>query len=115
MGFLPLIRFGRIERRLRAFRVSRYTSRFDQLLVIIRTIPVARPLPNVTGHIVKSVTVRWKPSGSAYPDVMVFPGILNRKLTLKGVRHPLSIWAKFIPKKWLARQSAAGREFPFRL
>src|SRR5882672_402585 len=103
MRFLSLIRFGRVERRIRPLRISRHVTGIRQLAVVVRPIPVARPLPHVPRHVIKTVTVRWESGNCGDPYVAVFPRVLNWKSALKSIRHPPSVWPERIaPNKWFA-------------
>src|SRR5580704_2185659 len=116
MGFLPFVWFAGIVRCLRTLRISCYPARIRQLLVVIRPIPVARPLPYVSRHIIKAVAVRRESRGSADSHIVVFPGVPNRKLTLKGICHPLTAGTKLVsPNILFSTQTTSRREFPLRL
>src|SRR5580658_1002914 len=116
LRFLWLSGLGRIEGRLWTVGITRHAVHTRQLLVVIRAIPIARPLPHVPRHIIKTVAVRRKPPDCRDPHVVVFSRVLVWKMTLKRIGHPLSFWPKLIPPdKWLSSQSTACREFPFGL
>src|SRR5262252_711632 len=53
MDLLRLARLGRIERRARPARIARNGARGHELCVVVRAIPVARPLPGIAGHVVE--------------------------------------------------------------
>src|SRR5580658_10886635 len=114
LRFLWLSGLGRIEGRLWTVGIPRHAVHTRQLLVVIRAIPIARPLPHVPRHIIKTVAVRRKPPDCCDPYVVVFSGVLVWKVTLKRIGHPLSFWSKRIaPYKWLSGQSTSCRKFPF--
>src|SRR5580658_2259811 len=72
LSFLPFVRFARVVGRSRALGISRYAGHIHQLLVVIRAIPIARPLPHIPGHIIKTVAVRWKTPDCCDPRDVVF-------------------------------------------
>src|ERR1700722_7271748 len=116
MSLFSLVRFGRVERCIRTFRISRNPPCAGELLIVIRTIPIVGPLPHIPGHIVKAVSVGRKSPRAGDADVLVFPSVLERKLALKRVGHPLAVRSEFIaPAKRLAGQTAPRSEFPFGL
>src|SRR6202011_3028158 len=65
--------------------------------IIVESIPVAAPLPDVTRHVVKSVTVRWKLGNRREACETVIARILYRKLALVRVRHPFTRGSQLIP------------------
>src|SRR5277367_2394572 len=86
LSFLWLGRLGRIVGRLRTLGISRNAARSHQLRVVIRPIPITRPLPHVPGHVVEAVAVRRKPPHCSYADIFVLTRVLVGKMTLKGIR-----------------------------
>src|SRR5579862_3294743 len=51
---------GGVVRRFRALGVARHPALRGQCREVVGPIPIAAPLPNVSGHVVKPVTVRWE-------------------------------------------------------
>src|SRR5262245_60941375 len=60
MDLLGLLRLGRIERRDRAARIACDAACRRELRIVIGTIPVADPLPDVSRHVVEAVRIRGK-------------------------------------------------------
>src|SRR5438094_9495815 len=71
MNFLLLARFGWIVGRGWTLRVARDASHCGESRVIVRTIPVAGPLPDVAGHVIEAVAVWWILCGGRDADVAV--------------------------------------------
>ena len=110
-----LRRFGRIKRRFRTLRISDYLTGFGDLRVVIGPIPIAAPLPDVTGHVIEAVGVWGKGSGRCQSREAVFTRVLDRKLTLIGVRHELASGFELVaPGIEFAGHAAARCEFPLR-
>src|SRR5688572_7067447 len=108
MDALLFVRLGRIKRRIRAARIPGSFVHLRQLGVVIGSIPIAAPLPDVAGHVVEAVTVGRKLRYRREARIAVVGGVLDRKLSLPGVGHPLAVWTKFVaPDKGLARQATA--------
>src|SRR5260370_41738329 len=113
MCLLLLLWFRRIIWSGRSFRVSRNTACIRELLVVVRAIPIARPLPYISSHVVKSIAVGREAARSCDPDILIIAGVLVRKLPLERIRHPLSLRTKLIsPYKRFAGEAAPRREFP---
>src|SRR5260370_33155930 len=82
--------------------------------MVVGPIPVATPLPDVSCHIVKSVTVRWKLRDWREAGETIIARVLYRKLSLVSVRHPFTPGFQFIaPGTRFAVQCAARGEFSF--
>src|ERR1043165_6386823 len=83
-----------------------------QRSVVIRPVPVRSPLPNVSGHIKESKTIRGKCADWRSSDEAVLAGVLVWEMTLKSVRLKLAAGLEFIsPNESLAIQTAARSEF----
>src|ERR1700677_1791914 len=114
MDFFLLTGFGWIVSRIGPLRVAR-NSHCCELLVIIRTVPVAGPLPDVSRHIIEAISIRSKFGNWGYSGIAVGPCIFVGKMTLMRVGHPFPIGAELIsPDKRLASKTAARGELPFR-
>jgi hypothetical protein len=115
MNALLLIRFGGIERQIGTLRIYGDAAFVGESLVIIGPIPIAAPLPNVFGHVVKAISIRWKTFHWRDPSETIFAGIFDRKFSLSGVCHPFAVRPKFVsPNVGFSRKSAARREFELR-
>src|SRR5439155_17470164 len=79
-------RFGRIEARRRSFGILCGTFG-----VIIRSIPIAAPFPDVARHVVKPITVGRETCDRRRPAETVGSSIFVWKPTLPNVRRPFSV------------------------
>lgn len=84
------------------------------LSVIIGTIPIRTPFPDVAGHIVESVAIGRKGADRGDAFVAVRGVIFVGKFTLPNVRLPVIGFHSFAPHEGLAIKAAAGGVFPFR-
>src|SRR5580704_7828629 len=99
----------------RPLRVVRYTAGAE-ILVVVRAVPVAGPLPDVAGHVVEFVSVRGELGDGREAGVAVFAGVLIREVAFMGVGHPLVIRTEVVaPDVGLAGETSAGCELPFGL
>src|SRR5262245_61163211 len=117
MDALGLVRFGRIERRFGPLRVAGDIFFVGESLVVVGTVPVRTPFPDVPRHVEQAIAIRGKFRPGADVDEAIFArvGSLDRELSLIDVRHPLGAGAEVVsPGIGLAGRAAAGREFPFR-
>src|SRR4029077_3313684 len=96
MDTLLLVRLGRIQWRIRPLWVARHSSFVCERFIVIRPIPVAAPFPNVSGHVVKAVAIRWKRFHRGDAGETVFARIFHWKCSLPRVGHPFSAGTKFI-------------------
>src|SRR6266487_2944379 len=76
MNFLLLVRLGWVERRIWPVRIHCDAASLGELRVVIRTIPIAAPLPDVAGHVVKAVTIRRKFRDRCDAGVAIFARVL---------------------------------------
>src|SRR5437773_10222639 len=112
MNFLLLVRLGWIEWCVRSLGIAHYAASLGELRVVIRTIPVAAPLPDVAGHVVKAVTIRWKFRDRCDAGVAIFARVFHREFSLPGIGHPFPAGAKFVaPCIRFAGQSPARGKF----
>src|SRR5215467_7072443 len=70
-GSLWLTRLRRIERGFRSLGVTRRASRGRELAIIVRTIPVADPLPHIAGHVIQSIAVWRERIHGTHPGVAI--------------------------------------------
>src|SRR5215472_1246458 len=116
MRFFGLVRLGRVKRRVRALRVSRDAAHQSELLVVVRAVPIARPLPHISSHVTQAIRIRRVMCHRRNSDESIFTGVRIRKVALVRVRHPFALRPKFLPPyKWLAGLAAARSKFPLRL
>ena len=112
---LLLRRLTRVERRVRALRVTRDAACGGELRVVVGPIPVAGPLPDVAGHVVEAVAVgrelRHRPDAA----VAILARVFVREV------HPGECWPSrgpwrelVAPRVELAAQPASRRELPLR-
>src|SRR5215510_16589568 len=114
MDALFLRWLGGVIGRVRSLRVPCNVSGRSELRLVIGAIPVADPLPDIAGHVVKPILVRWKLRDRGDASVSICSGVFQRKLALIGVRHPLAVWTEFIaPDVGFACETSSGRKFPF--
>src|SRR4029079_12460111 len=107
---------GGIERTIGAARVARDTAGRGQLRVVVRSVPIADPLPHVAGDVVKPVPVRRKLRHRRETDVRVLARVLVREMSLMTVRHPCSVRPEGVaPRIDVSGETAAGGEFPLGL
>src|SRR6266566_4367230 len=85
MYFFLFCRLSGVERDFRTFWITGHTTNLGELGVVVRAIPVGRPLPNVTGHVVQPVTVGREFAHGRNPDETIRAGVLIWKMSLKGV------------------------------
>src|ERR1044071_2640139 len=71
MHALLLVRFGGIEGRIGPLWVPRYFAILCQLRVIIGTIPIAAPSPDVARHVEEAVLIREKLRDWSDPGVSI--------------------------------------------
>src|ERR1700761_3226907 len=45
----------------------------------VKTVPIAAPLPDVSGHVVEAIAVGWKRLHRRGPDKSIFRGVVFRK------------------------------------
>src|SRR5215472_16912473 len=103
LNSLRLIWFGGIERGIWSSRIACHPISCRQLLVIVRAVPVARPLPDIPRHVVESVLIRWILGYWGNANESIFARITHWKVTLVSVRHPIVFWTKLIaPHKGLS-------------
>src|SRR5438445_462973 len=102
MNFLVLVRLVRIERRFRPLRNGSNTFSSRKVLVVIRTIPVTRPLPDIAGHVIQAISIRRILRYRRDADASILADVLIWEVPLVRVGHPLSIRLKFsAPHEWL--------------
>src|SRR5947207_4936706 len=112
MHALLLVRLGRIEWGVGTSRIVRDAALVGQGLVVIGAIPIAAPLPNVAGHVVKAVTIRRKRFYGCNADIPIFGHVFHWKFSLPSVRHPFSTGPKFVaPYVCRSEERRVGKEF----
>src|SRR5262249_52452769 len=114
MRFFWLIGFSRVERRFWTAWIAHHAAGGDQSLIVVRPVPVRGPLPDISGHVVESVSVRRIFRYRRDADESILSGVLNRKLSLVRVGHVFPTDTEFVaPDERLARAAAPRRELPF--
>jgi len=85
------------------------------LAIIVDTIPVGGPLPDVTGHVVKAVSIgRERSHGRGSVESIVIR-VLVWKVPLKSIRHVLPVRTERIaPNEGFSSKAATGGELPLR-
>src|SRR5947208_16736395 len=79
MDALFLVRFSWIKWQVWPLRVARNSAFVGNRLIVIWPIPIAAPFPNVSGHVVKPIAVRWKRFHRRDAGVTVLACILHWK------------------------------------
>src|SRR6516164_4330640 len=96
MHLLELGWLGGVKRSVGTQRVSGDTADRGKLLVVVRPIPIARPLPDVSGHVVQAVRIRRVMRHGRCSDETVLAGVGVWEVALVCVRHPFPVWSKFV-------------------
>lgn len=96
--------------------IVRDTAGVGERLIVIRPIPIAAPLPDVAGHVVKTVAVGRKRTDRRRADKAIFKAISLWEMSLKRVYHPLASRPELVagPSIRFAFQPAARREVELR-
>src|SRR5499433_3984675 len=82
---------------------------------VTRSIPVARPLPDIADHVVEAVAVRLEAADRRGPYVAVLVGVVDGEDALPGIRDRLAVGIERARPVVLAVATAARGEFPLRL
>jgi hypothetical protein len=91
---------------------SEQPAQLREHLVVICSVPIGRPFPNVPSHIEESKTVGPERSNGSGADETVFARVLVREVSLESVRLKLALRLEFIsPDESLAIQTATRGEF----
>src|SRR5882724_4682140 len=96
MHALLLVRLGGIERRIGTLWIARDSTFVGQGLVIIGTIPIAAPFPDIALHVVQTVAIRWKRFHRRNAGIPIFNRVFHWKFSLPGIGHPFPTGAKFV-------------------
>src|SRR5262249_430965 len=111
-----LARLQRVEGRVRPLRIARDGSRGSKLRIVIRPVPIAAPLPRVSGQIIEPVAVRRELRNGRQADGTVLTRVIGRELPLECARHDPAAGPKVIsPDVKLSRDTAPRRKFPLGL
>src|SRR5215472_50394 len=114
MHFFGLGRLSRIKRCRRTLWVSGNASHRSELLIVVGSVPIARPLPHISSHVIQAITVRRVMRNRRDADESILTGVRIREVALMCIRHPFPVWPKLVsPYKWLAGEAAARRKLPF--
>jgi hypothetical protein len=85
------------------------------LPIIVDTIPVGGPLPDVTGHVVKAVPVGRERSHGRGRVESIVVRVFVWKVPLKSIRHVLPIRTERVaPNERFSSEAATGGELPLR-
>src|ERR1700752_2126348 len=96
MHLLLLIGVGGVERAVRPLRITDHSASGRQFLVVVWTIPVARPLPYVSRHVIETIWVGRILRNGSRPGPPILTRVLIGKVPLMGVGHPLAARTKRI-------------------
>ena len=112
------LRLTGIEARLlaTAARILGNAARLRRVRFMLLRVPVGRPLPDVSDHVVNAIAVRRKSRNRRGAIKTIGAEILLREFALPGVGKVLASGRELVaPGIFSLVQSAARREFPFRL
>src|SRR6266581_2807618 len=113
---LPLARFHRVIGRIGSLRIAGDGASRSQLRVVIGPVPVAAPLPYISGEVIKAITVGRELGDRCEAGKAVFTRVFHRKSPLKSVRHDLAARPKFVtPHVKFSSDATARCKFPLRL
>src|SRR5271170_1470019 len=116
MDFLGLVRLAGIVRCVGPLGIASDTSLIGELRIIVRPIPVGGPLPDVAGHVIKTVAISGIRRDWANADLAIRARIFVWKMSLMRVCHPLAVRTEIVaPDKWLSGETAARGKLPLRL
>src|ERR1700733_3413948 len=87
LGYTTL---GRIEGVVRASRVAADCTGGGELPIVVGAVPVCDPLPDVSGHVIKPISIGRKLGDGRGSTESVFVCVLVGKIALKGICHILS-------------------------
>src|SRR5215467_11208824 len=97
-------------------RIARDAAGLHQLGVVIGPVPIAGPLPDISGHVVEAVSIGRILRYGRDADETVLAGIFLRKRSLVCVGHVLAAHAElFAPNEWFSGATAARGKLPFSL
>ena len=109
-------RFRGIPEINRTFRIEHGCRLLRQLLIVIGSIPIGTPLPDITSHILQTKRIAWKGTRGSDARKSVLSCITNRKLPLERVGHPFACRSEIVsPGVDRSRCSAPRGEFPLSL
>lgn len=94
LNLLWLTGLGGIEGGIRSARIARHATNCNELLVIVGTVPVAGPLPHVTRHVIKAISVGRILRHGGDTRIAIIASTAVREVSLMCVGHLLAIWAK---------------------
>src|SRR5262249_52752684 len=80
-----------------------------------RPIPIARPLPDISDHVVETIAVRLEAADRRGGNVAVLVGVVDGKNALPGVGDGLALGIKRARPVVLAVAAATRGELPLRL
>jgi hypothetical protein len=93
----------------------RESTRQSKFLVVVGTIPVACPLPDIAGHVIQAVRIGRVMRYRGDSDESILSCIGVGEMSLMGVGHPFSARTELVsPDEWLAGTASSGGKFPLR-
>src|SRR6185437_312722 len=97
-----------------AARVARNAASLEFVRAVFRLIPVRSPLPNVSNHVEKSVTVCGKDADGRGSLIAIAAQILPGKIALPGIGHVVPAMIKlFTPSVGSTVEASSSGELPF--
>ena len=108
-------RLARVEGRIGASWVARDAACQRELTVVVGSVPVARPLPDVPGHVVEAVAVRSELRHRPGARVSILASISIREVPLKRVGHLVTARRELVaPRIEFTAQPTSSGELPLR-
>src|SRR3954464_7778464 len=108
MNPLRFVWFGWVKRGIWSLWILSELPGLREFSVVIRSIPIAAPLPDVARHVVKPIAVRGKLRYWRDSSKTVVARIFHREFALPGISHPFTVRPKVVsPSVRLIRKSAA--------
>src|SRR5438874_13722277 len=102
---LFLIRLGRIKWRIRTLGIVRNAAFVRESLVVVRTIPIAAPFPDIAGHVVRTVAIRRKRFHRRDAGVSIFNRVFHWKFSMGAAvngqgSHEMTSEERRVGKEW---------------
>src|SRR5207253_1126434 len=82
---------------------------------VTRPVPVARPFPDVTDHVVEAVAIGLEAANRRGPGVAILVGVVDGEDALPAIRDRLALRIERARPVVLAVATAARGKFPLRL
>lgn len=116
MNPLFLCGFSRIERGIRALRISGHLARAGKCFVIVRTIPVTGPFPDISADVIQPITVGCELSdrGNSRKAILGRVAATHRETSLIDIGSELPVRHDLVaPGIELSGDASSSSELPF--